>query len=770
MAKPKEEFSLKETKPNISGMQNTSSTSMTRHDLVEQMQFMFVKILKAKDLAAGICNPYVELIVGNYKGTTRSIEKKSNPEWSQVFAFKKERIQASALELVVRDKANGSSNMIGKVMYNIGDIPMRVQPDSPLAPQWYRLEDKNGVKLRGGELMVAVWMGTQADDAFSDAWHSDAAAVVGDMYTRSKIYHSPRLWYLRVNVIEAKDLVLRDKNRKNPEIFVKATLGNFVLRSRVSQNKNVNPVWNEDIMFVAAEPFEEPLVLSVEDKLYPNKEESLSLGRIVIPLENSMKRVDNAAVPSKWYNLVQVGGDDQKEVMMRFSSKLEMRISLDGGYHVLDEATNYSSDLMCTSKLLWRPAIGLLELGILNATGLQVIKAQKEKRTTDAYCVAKYGTKWVRTRTILDTLAPHWNQQFSWDVYDLCTVLTIGVFDNGHLMEEAGKGTHVHERIGKVRIRLSTLQSDRLYTHSYPLLVLQPCGLKKMGEIELAVRFSCASLIDMLQTYSLPLLPKMHYLSPLSVYQLESLRHQATIITSLRLSRAEPPLKKEVVDYMLDVGSNMWSIRKAKANYDRVLGIFSGIHAVIKWVEHIRSWTNTYTTITIHLLFLIVVFFPELILPTMFFHIFLVGVWRYRNRPRHPPHLDTRLSGADSTNEEELDEEFDSFPSRKTGHEVIRRRYDRLRGIAGRMQVVLGDLATQGERVQSLITWRDPRATFIFVCFCLIATLVTYITPFRCWIICTGFYVLRHPRFRDGLPSLPQNFLRRMPARTDSML
>ncbi|KAE8038136.1 hypothetical protein FH972_010676 [Carpinus fangiana] len=761
MAKPKEEFSLKETKPNISGRKNTRS-SMTRHDLVEQMQFMFVKILKAKDLP-GICDPYVELILGNYKGTTRFIEKKSNPEWSQVFAFKKERIQASALELVVRDKADGSSNMIGKVMFNIGDIPMRVQPDSPLAPQWYRLEDGNGVKLRGGELMVAVWMGTQADDAFSDAWHSDAAGVVSDMYTRSKIYHSPRLWYLRVNVIEARDLVLRDRNRKNPEIFVQATLGKFVLRTRVSQNMNMNPMWNEDIMFVAAEPFEEPLVLSVEDKLYPNKEESVSLGRIVIPLEDSMKRVDNTPACSTWYNLVQVGGD-QREVM-RFSSKLEMRISLDGGYHVLDEATNYSSDLMCTSKLLWRPAIGLLQLGILNATGLQVMKA-KEKRT-DAYCVAKYGTKWVRTRTILDSLAPQWNQQFSWDVYDLCTVLTIGVFDNGHL-EEAGKGTH--ERIGKVRIRLSTLESGRIYTHSYPLLVLQPSGLKKMGEIELAVRFSCASWTDMLQTYSLPLLPKMHYLSPLSVYQLDSLRHQATIITSLRLSRAEPPLKKEVIDYMLDVGSNMWSIRKAKANYDRVLGIFSGIHALIKCAEHIRNWTNTYITITVHLLFLFVVFHPELILPIMFALLFLVGFWRYGNRPRHPPHLDTMLSGAESTNVEELDEEFDSFPSRKTGHEVIRRRYDRLRGIAGRMQVVLGDLATQGERVQSLTTWRDPRATFIFTCFCLIATLCTYCFPFRYWIMCTGLYVLRHPRLRSGLPSVPQNFLRRMPARTDSML
>ncbi|KAB1226335.1 Multiple C2 and transmembrane domain-containing protein 1 [Morella rubra] len=763
MAKPKEDFSLKQTRPNISGTKSTSSP-MNRHDLVEQMQFIYVKILKAKDLP-NICDPYVELILGSYKGTTKFFEKKSDPEWNQAFAFKKERIQASVLELLVRDKADGSSEMIGKIEFNISDIPMRVQPDSPLAPQWYRLEDKNGVKLRGGELMVAVWMGTQADDAFSDALHSDATTSVSDAYTRSKIYHSPQLWYLRVNVIQAQDLVLRDTNRKNPEIFVKAILGNLVLRSRVSHNKNVNPMWNEDIMIVVAEPFEGPLVLSVEDKLQPNKEESMTLGRVVIPLKNTMKRVDNAPASPKWYNLErpELGKNEQEEV--KFSSKLNLRISLDGGYHVLDEATYYSSDLRSTAKPLWKPVIGLLELGILNATGLPVMK-QKEKRT-DAYSVAKYGSKWVRTRTVLDSLTPQWNQQFSWDVYDLCTVLTIGVFDNGHLEDGIVAGKGLHQRIGKVRIRLSTLESNRIYTHSYPLVVLYPSGVKKMGEIQLALRFYCASLIDMLQTYSLPLLPKMHYISPLTVYQLDSLRHQASLITSLRLSRAEPPLKKEVVDFMLDVGSNVWSMRKAKANYERVLELFSGILAFLKWFEQIRHWTNPATTIAIHVLLLLMVFFPALILPTIFLCLFLAGIWHYPKRPRYPPHHDTKLSGAETANVEELDEEFDSFPSRKTG-EVLRRRYDRLRSIAGRIQVVLGDLATQGERVKSLLSWRDSRATFIFVCFSMIAGLVTYITPFRDLVILSGLYVLRHPRLR-GFPSLAQNFLRRMPGRTDSM-
>jgi hypothetical protein len=45
------------------------------------------------------------------------------------------------------------------------------------------------------ELMLSVWMGTQADKAFSSAWHSDSAAVAGDgiVHTCSEQYYSPKL-------------------------------------------------------------------------------------------------------------------------------------------------------------------------------------------------------------------------------------------------------------------------------------------------------------------------------------------------------------------------------------------------------------------------------------------------------------------------------------------------------------------------------------------------------------------------------------------------
>ncbi|KAM1494292.1 hypothetical protein ACFXTO_029151 [Malus domestica] len=170
---PSQDFALKETSPNIGAGSITGDKLSCTYDLVERMQYLYVHVVKAKDLPAkdvtGSSDPYVEVKLGNYKGVTKHFEKKSNPEWNQVFAFSKERLQASVLEVVVKDKDVVLDDFMGRVMMDLTDIPKREPPDSPLAPQWYRLEDRKGDKVKG-ELMLAVWMGTQADEAFPDAW------------------------------------------------------------------------------------------------------------------------------------------------------------------------------------------------------------------------------------------------------------------------------------------------------------------------------------------------------------------------------------------------------------------------------------------------------------------------------------------------------------------------------------------------------------------------------------------------------------------------
>ncbi|KAF7818977.1 FT-interacting protein 1 [Senna tora] len=585
-SKPKEQddYKLKDTKPELGekwphGGQRggsgwiSSERATSTYDLVEQMFYLYVRVVKAKDLppnpVTGNCDPYVEVKVGNYKGKTRHFEKKSNPEWKQVFAFSKEKIQSSQVEVFVRDKEMvARDDYIGKVVFDMHEVPTRVPPDSPLAPQWYRLEDRRGDRKVKGEVMLAVWMGTQADEAFPEAWHSDAASVQGEgVYTiRSKVYVSPKLWYVRVNVIEAQDVEPRDKSQP-PQAYVKAQVGQQVLKTKLCPTKTPNPFWNEDLIFVAAEPFEEQLVLTVENKIGSKDE---IVGRISLQLTQFEKRLDHRAVHSRWYNLESFGfgaleGDKRHE--LKFSTRIHLRVCLEGAYHVLDESTMYISDTRPTARQLWKQPVGILEVGILSAQGLQPMKTKDGKSTTDAYCVAKYGQKWVRTRTITDSSNPKW----------------------------------------------------------------------------------------------------------------------------------------------------------------------------------------------------------KLILPTFFLYMFVIGVWNFRFRPRHPPHMDTKVSWAEAAQADELDEEFDTFPTSK-GQDVVKMRYDRLRSVAGRIQTVVGDIATQGERFHALLNWRDPRATCLFVIFCLVAAVALYITPFKMVAAGAGVYWLRHPRFRSKLPSAPSNFFRRLPSRADTML
>uniref|UniRef100_A0A2P2MYI3 Synaptotagmin n=1 Tax=Rhizophora mucronata TaxID=61149 RepID=A0A2P2MYI3_RHIMU len=773
------DYAVKETNPFLGGGQVVGGRIVRRdrpvgtYDLVEQMKYLFVRVVKARDLPSkdvtGSLDPYVEVRVGNYKGMTKHFEKQKNPEWDEVFAFARDRLQSSVLEVVVKDKDMIKDDFVGLMRFDMHEIPTRLPPDSPLAPEWYRLEDKKGEKTRG-ELMLAVWYGTQADEAFPNAWHSDAitpdSSSVISSHLRSKVYHSPRLWYVRVNVIEAQDLVTPDKNRF-PDARVKVQLANQVLKTRVVPSRTMNVFWNEELMFVAAEPFDDHLILSVEDRVGPNKDEVI--GKVVIPLKSVHRRADDRIIPSRWFNLeksVSDALDEHQAKKDKFASRLHLRVVLDGGYHVLDEPTHYSSDLRPTAKQLWKPSIGVLELGILNADGLHPMKTRSGHGTSDTYCVAKYSHKWVRTRTIINSLSPKYNEQYTWEVYDPATVLTVGVFNNNQI---DGSDDYKEAQIGKVRIRLSTLETGRVYTHSYPLLVLHPSGVKKMGELHLAIRFSYTSFANMMFQYSRPLLPKMHYIRPLTVMQQDMLRNQAVNMVAARLSRAEPPLRKEVVEYMSDAHSHLWSMRRSKANFFRLMSVFTGLIAVSRWFGEVCTWKNPVTTLLVHLLFVLLVCFPELILPTVFLYMFVIGVWNYRFRPRYPPHMNTRISYAEAVHPDELDEEFDTFPTTR-GSDLVRMRYDRLRSVAGRIQTVVGDVATQGERIQALLSWRDPRATTLFLTFSLVAAIVLYATPFQVLVVLAGFYVMRHPRFRHRMPSPPLNFFRRLPARTDSML
>jgi hypothetical protein len=272
-----------------------SSGSRRRgYDLVERMEYLYVRVVKARGLKwSGNFDPFAEIKLGSYSCATRHIEKTASPEWNDVFAFSRERIPAPFLEVVVRGKGFVKEDYVGRARFDLADAPLRVPPDSALAPQWYHVYDKKGE--RGGEVMMAVWFGTQADECFQLAMHADAKLAA---HIRCKQYTVPRLWYVRVNVVEARDVVLLDKARVG-EVFVRTRISSQVRKTKISVSRMPSYGWNEDHLFVAAEPFEDHLILSVEDRVKVDKEEVI--GHVHIPFTDFERRWDARPIRPRWY-------------------------------------------------------------------------------------------------------------------------------------------------------------------------------------------------------------------------------------------------------------------------------------------------------------------------------------------------------------------------------------------------------------------------------------------------------------------------------------
>ncbi|PKA50917.1 C2 and GRAM domain-containing protein [Apostasia shenzhenica] len=747
------------------------------YDLVDRVPYLFIRLLKAKQDggggdAAGERSVLAKIVIGTHIARTRAV--KLSLEWDQVFAFRKECLSSTALEISVLEEKDGDAvaeASLGTVSFELSEIPKRSPPDSPLAPQWYTLEDSS--PETAADVMVAVWIGSQADELFQEAWQSDSGGLL--VHTRSKAYLSPKLWYLRLTVIQTQDLRLYtgpDKKSRTPAaaggslyLYVKAQLGGQIFKTAKmplcsSSSSAANPSWNDDLIFVAAEPFDPFLTISVEDATAGGE----TIGQAKVPLVTIHRRLDNLAEPqSRWLNL---SGDEAHP----YAGRIHVRLCLEGGYHVLDEAA-----VGAASKQPSKPAIGLLQVGVRGASNLLPVKlaADGASGSTDAYVVLKYGSKWVRTRTIIDQFNPRWNEQYAWDVFDPCTVLTVAVFDNSRINSgataPAGGKSPKDSRIGKVRIRLSTLCTNRIYTTSFPLIVVTPLGARKMGELELAIRFSCTSWLSLLQAYTTPVLPRMHFARPLGATQQDVLRHAAIRAVAARLERSEPPLGAEVVHQMLDSDAHLWSMRRSRANWFRIVGCLSGVAAAARWVYSMRTWEHPVTTMLAHLLLLALVLRPELILPTVMLYMSIVVAWRYRRRAGGPGGIDPKLSCVDGVGMDELDEEMDRFPTSRSP-ELVKARYDRLRAVAGRAQTLMGDVAAMAERVEAMVTWRDPRATGMFVTACVAAAAVFYAVPFRLVAAAWGFYYLRHPRFRGDMPPAAVNYFRRLPSMADLIL
>eukprot|EP00850_Spirogloea_muscicola_P014421 SM000103S09513 [mRNA] locus=s103:385053:391694:+ [translate_table: standard] len=767
------------------------------YDLVQEVRYVFVQVLSARSLIAkdfsGTSDPFARVSVGNQSSRTKTIYKELNPEWSETFAFAASQsegfdINTGFVEVSIWDEDKLFQNdFLGEVRVPLADLPKRDTGDPPALVQWYKLSAQSARAKVKGDVQLCMWTGSQADESFKKAWQSDLG---GSRHSRATVYVSPKLWYVRCVVMEVQDLLLMECARF-PELFVKARLLDQKYQSKVVSSRTNFAVLDEEIVFVVIEGADEELHVDIFDRIQPNNEDFL--GHVLIRLSNVERRTHSHHVSSRWYQLDK--GDKKKAV----GGRVRLRVCLEGGYHVIDESRSHLSNTLptaeqlCTHRLqwdlqLWREPIGTVELGINGAQGLTSLKSfgpSGRGSTADAYCIAKYGSVWIRTRTVSNDLNPQWHEQHTWDVHELSTVLTVGVFDNRHSKTSVSGAKDM--AVGKVRIRLSTLEDRKIYRNVYPLFMLTKSGVKKMGEVELTVRFCpTAPLLTMAKLYVTPPLPAMHYTDPIGGGRehAERLRIAAAELVVQKLLKADPPFWPEVTHFMLDTDENVFSMRRSKANLYRIKAVLGGVIWTMQRFKKVRDWEPPWITVLVHLAYAVLVYHPAPSLAFVFVTLFARGMQNFHKRAKQPAVMDAKLSqGEEMEDPDDAEEEIDEAPTaqHKTTetsvltnpvkyYKILKGRYDRLKRIASMVQAYMGLIASYGERLQALLSWRDPRATFVFTVFCLVASVVVLLVPLTHIALLAGFYVLRHPRLRDPLPAKPVNFLTRLPDLADIML
>ncbi|CAA7394739.1 unnamed protein product [Spirodela intermedia] len=751
-------------------------------DLVDKMQYLFVRVVKARSLPGGAANPpHVRIAVSGSSAATGPAMTRAHPtsfEWDHTFAFPRPGGAADQEELpaevsvwdgppVESPAAAPGKRFLGSVRLDVSEVS-----DGPPAAQWYRVAGAGE-----GELMLATWVGTQADESFHGATKADGGASS----SRSKVYLSPKLWYLRLTVVNADDLLPLPSETaallQDAPVWVRATLGFQSLKTRSAALGRGGtlappPSW-EDLLFVVAEPLGDQAVeIAVEARRRRRhgEEPATVLGCAHVALSAVERRVDDRHVAPRWLDLLPppAGGEEAGGAAPR--GRLQVRVCLDGGYHVTDEPPHAASDFRPSARQLWRRPVGAVELGIIGCRNLLPVKSTVG---TAAYVVARYGSKWARTRTVATSMEPTWNEQYTWPIFDPATVLTVAVFD---------ESATACRPLGRVRIRISALESGCAYRISYPLFLLGPTGLHRTGEIDLAVRFARAgSPLDILHVYGQPVLPLMHHLRPIGGLRRDHLRSAAARLVAAHLARSEPSLPNEAVMHVLEADGESrggFSMRRMRASWNRAAAALSWVASVARWMESMRTWRNPTATILAHGVLVLLIWHPDLIVPAVAIHVAMVGVWNRRKSARGAAstgHVCLRASQLEATAQlaDELDEELDPSPSAKPP-EVVRARYDRLRAAVWRAQNLLDDVAAQAERLQSLVTWRDPRATAIFVVACLVTSAVLLAVPTKVAAAAAGFYWLRHPVFRGAAaaaaPPRGLNFFRRLPTLSDRIM
>jgi hypothetical protein len=590
----------------------------------------------------------------------------------------------------------------------------------------------------------------------------------------------------------------------------------------------LNPVWEDAFTFVV----EKPLSGSVTLELYDGEQrEGDFIGQVSVPLQDlQLRRSGARAVPApRWYRVTKrrdkfdhatsrmlngdlgplgslvSGGADDDDALREHLGELELVAYLDSDY-LPQEAD--------------RAPVGQLSV--------EVVRARQLARSGSTFAVAHYGRSWARLPSVTSP-SPDWRQELLFPVRDMGDVLAVGLFRDapGGFLASAGE-----EFLGKACVRPGTLLPGRTYKRSVPLLLGQKDGVVQMGVLDLSIKFVRYSATATAARYlSLPL-PSKCYMDPPAESTAEALPEWEEALVEAHLGGAQPPLPPAVQRAMRPMFDPRLSMRLLRVHVGRLLARFASDRAAgPSMLDPEQWWQEPHLMVLLHILFIFLVFNPQLLLPLLLVSIATVGFVNSRATPcigadpwlstggqfaealtllrgragGSPPPLDALADGAGDSADagggewaskplaltergggesEALDTLLDGVLEDAGGGPGSAPAGDRQLSAARQQklfralavytraaQQVADHYATRIEQVAGVFSWKEPLVSRSVFSLMLLAALALFFIPLRSVVIAGGLFALRHPALRSAPgPSVLPFFLSRLSSLRDHIV
>ncbi|XP_015342488.1 extended synaptotagmin-3 isoform X2 [Marmota marmota marmota] len=238
--------------------------------------------LSAKDGFLGLggkSDPYAKVSIGLQHFRSRTIYKNLNPTWNEVFEFMVYEVPGQDLEVDLYDEDTDRDDFLGSLQICLGDVMTNRVVD-----EWFVLNDTNSGRLH----LRLEWLSLLTDQDAMTEDHGGLSTAILVVFLENAC-NLPRNPFDYLNgEYRAKKLsrFARNKVSRDPSSYVKLTVGKKTHTSKICPHSK-DPVWSQVFSFFVHSVAAEHLRLKVLDD-----DQECALGVLEFPLCQILPHAD----------------------------------------------------------------------------------------------------------------------------------------------------------------------------------------------------------------------------------------------------------------------------------------------------------------------------------------------------------------------------------------------------------------------------------------------------------------------------------------------